>query len=150
MTIATVAAAWNTAVLTNATITNYGGVLQYEHTELAETEVAPLMHNREVAFWECLITETLRYIELGNTSPQHVYDVVVRFTKEKDVNGTNHTDVRDALSAALSLVDSALGISWGGSVDYYTPPTEAYTIGSVIVADVDCWRGEMKFQGIKF
>lgn len=150
MSLATVSAAWTSSVWGDATVSAItDAVLTREGTEASEYEISQLRYGQEINFFEWVASEHRQYREVGNLSPETIYTVDVRYTREMDSGGANYTAVQTALNAVVSAVVSTLGYTWQGTVDFSALPGNPPDVQPAIVADTECWRATLKFSGTK-
>jgi hypothetical protein len=129
-------------------------VLQYEATDVSETEIALITSDARINFVEQVTTRIPGARELGSLQVECQYLVEIRYSLEKNApgeafDGTAHAAVIDFLDLITSKVDSVLGLTWGGSVEGYEF-AGAPTITSAQIGGRDCWRGVIRFSGFGF
>jgi hypothetical protein len=149
MSVATVQAAWKTALET-ANIKAYTpNLLPYEYTEGSSKEHSALLFEQEVNFIEYVVSERHEFIEIGNTTAAAFYEVKVSYTREKDTEGDNYQAIRNFFSTLLSTVSTSLTNTWTNTVDLYNPPTGAINIDRTTVMERQCFRGETIYTAQK-
>lgn len=127
----------------------------YLYDVLADSqfEAAKLYHDPQdggmpqVNFFVCLVRRAQR-MELLRGLEQTFEVRLTYYLQQTDVGGPQYNLVADRLELVDDLVRTALGKTWGGTVDYYTGG-EPDRIDVAAVDDRQCWRGGATYLGFK-
>lgn len=149
-TTATIVTLWED-VFNNASMTAISqNAYPYEVKDGSEFEISTMSEDQTIDYFEYLVTREVTAREVGGGSNAIFrFTVEVRYTKQvdDDTAGDSYAGVRDAFDTLLSVVESELGTTWDGNVDYYTHQDGPADIQAVRVADTNCYRGTYKFFG---
>ncbi len=100
-----------------------------------------------VNYFQCLVSRKVLFGEMKMIEQQ--FDVQVLYhLQQTGVADSNYNRVQDNIETMDSLVLSALGVTWGNTVDFYTQ-TEGLRPERVTIADLVCWRGGYRYTAFK-
>lgn len=121
--------------------------LPYEVLDESEGEISRVSYLTEVNFFEYLVTRTYAFPMIsGGLHPEYSYTVDIRYTREKDTDGSNYQACRDALDTLLETVRTELGAGWNNTIDFWTVQDAAPTIVQRRVAESECWSWILTFN----
>ncbi len=153
-TAADIEVAWTASVWTADSVEAFSSlVLTRAISEFSEAETSPF-HDHDLAeinFFSFVVTrKPLNSIIAGGTtgSTQYQFDVRVSYYRTIDAEGTNHDLTRDGIEAVDDVVRSALGKTWGGTVDFFEygdtkPPTRGEVDGTPV------WEASQTYRATK-
>jgi hypothetical protein len=147
-TSALVRAAWQTAVLDSPTVRAITPkAFLYDVSVDSQKTAAALIHDTRVNFLTCVVRRATEVLPFGQA--RYTFQVrVAYYLQQTDVPASVYNLVLDRLEAVDGLVLSALGPTWGGTVDHY----QGGSPDDVAAADVDgrqCWRGAMTYTAVR-
>lgn len=149
-TTATIVTLWGD-VFANASMTAISqNAYPYEVRDGSESEISTMSEDQTIDYFEYLVTREVTEREIGGGSNAVFRFIVeVRYTKQvdDDTTGDAYEGVRNAFDTLLSVVESELGVTWDGNIDYYTHQDGPADIQAIRVADTNCYRGTYKFFG---
>ena len=147
-TTAAIATLW-ADVFANTTIQGITrNAYPYIVEEISESEITNMSEAQAIDYFEYLVTREVVSREVGAGSTVNMrHTVEVRYTLQTDTAGETYEAVRDAFDSLLSVVESELGATWDGNVDFYTHQEGPPEIQAVTVANTPCYRGSYKFFG---
>lgn len=146
-TSATVRAVWKTAIFSGSNAIEPVIYQQMPSSQLIDADVNELYYLGRLNFIQCLVTSSDQ-IEIAGNVAQKVY-VGISYWIERRVNDESFLVVIDRLEAIRALVGLNLGISWGGTIDYYQPQDSPPDIVDLQVAGRMLWRGRENYLGYK-
>lgn len=151
-TVEDVETAWTSNVWLSNTIQRITDkVYAYDITQLPEIDVARFSYEQQINFFEWVVSRTVGDGQIGAVNGRRTLFIVeVRYTRQKDQDGTNQRAIRDTFDTLISLVYSALGDSWNSTVDLYRHQEGPVAIESAVLADIPVWRGTYTFEGETF
>lgn len=150
-TAAQVRSAFSTSVFGHSSIVAISPkVLFFEVAPESESEIDDIYYQNQVNFFECVVSRGESYPLIGGADKaRYQYLVEVRYTKERDPDGSNSNDAQDAINTLCSIVASELGSDWGGLVDVAEPQEGVTEQTTATVAGVTCFRAIYRFQATK-
>lgn len=80
---------------------------------------------------------------------QYSYPVTIRYYLEALPGESQPNTILDNLEAIDSLVNTALGRQWQGTVDYWQGQTDPYALQQEIIAEKQVWVSEYVYTGVK-
>ena len=156
-TPAQVRAAWKAKVFDHATVQALTSkIYDFDLQSLAEVSSAHLALTKfetEINFIQYQVQKRRAWkqsSQSGGTKVQsEQFVVTVRYILDAkmDTSGTNYNALETNLDTICGLVNSSLGITWNGTVEYYEFQLEEATIIPELLNDVPVWVGEYQFLG---
>lgn len=120
----------------------------YAITDASEAELKNLYSGKQVNFFQYLCTRQEKQEMCGQE--EHYFNVAVEYTREKDPAGANWQAVRTAFETLRSTMNTVIGATWTGTVDFWRLEEPlADQLESVTIDDTDCWRGRVLYRGYK-
>lgn len=150
-TSAQIEAAWLQYVFGAKALTDITpNALFFEVSPECESEVSEISADGIINFFECVVTRSEKsdQIGAGDTSPTFIFNVEVRYTRQRDIASTAWTAARDAIETLADTVRSALGSNWKGLVDVAVAQEGPPQIMPSVVADAECFRSVFRYQAI--
>lgn len=147
-TSAQIRSAWETAIWEHATvIAMTDRIYDYDLTFLSTKETARLRYEQEINFFQCLVS---RGQELRISSQiRQLFTVSIIYARESNVDGSNYHAVIDNMETVDGLIQSQLGTTWSGTVDYYQLQNGPPTIQERLIDSKPVWVSEYKYLGFK-
>lgn len=134
MTTAQVRTAWDTNVFTAATVIAITDKIYDKRMDRGgSTKEISLLKYKQEFNW---IEYTVQRFAQGGMIGQRRYEYLVRVNvcREVDPDSTNHNDCLDALDTIEGLVISALGVTWGSTVDLWQDVSRAPSIDEIEIS----------------
>lgn len=119
----------------------------YDILDESETDINKFHYNQEINFFICLVNTGIQYKNFGEIL--ETYTVEIKYYKADNKSGSNQNAIRDNLETLITRVRTTLGVTWSGTVDYYTIQDSAITLENINLAGDECWLGRVVFQGVK-
>lgn len=138
--------AWLSNVWQNATILGYTDkILQRPIGTDSERELQDIRFEQYI---NCIEALTTRQVARGTTNVTYYeFKVEVTYYRKKDPQGLNWSEVRDFFEDLYSTVNSSLGSTWGGTVDFWRAQTEPAQITEFTLDKEAVWKGNFSYTG---
>lgn len=116
-------------------------IFDYDVTQESDTERRKFYYLQEINFFTAVTLRRPTTFELGGKElVEFEHQVDVNYFLEADTTGNNFNRVIDRLVTLESLVISALGGTWAGTVDFYRL-TSVFAPIEVIIDGRQVWNG---------
>lgn len=147
-TVAQVRTAWNTNIMSDASVVAMTtNILDDPHTNDSRKEINRLRFNQEIHFIEFLVGRQETPGLIG--AKRYKYSVELNYYYEKDPTGDNYTTAIDNISTIDDLVRTALTENWGGTVDFYSEPTNTPFADTVEISGKNVWKVTQTYEAEK-
>lgn len=140
--------AWQTLILDSPTVQALTpNVFIYDVSVESQRAAAALIHDTKVNFLTCVVRRATEVLVMGQA--RYTFQVrVAYYLQQTDVQASVYNLVLDRLETLDGLVLSALGPTWGGTVDAYQGGSPD-DVAAAAVDDRQCWRGAMTYTAVK-
>lgn len=145
--------AWEENVLLDVTIQGYTDkVYTYDVSQDSQFDAANLRSDADgegprVNFFICLVQRRQEPQLVGST--RYTFSVTLEYYLEQsDQPQSTYNTLVDRLEAADDLVRTALGVSWGGTVDFYQGGVPQ-RVTQVTIDERACWKGGFTYTATK-
>jgi hypothetical protein len=147
-TPAEVRAAWDDVFLTSNLQAITTKAYEFDAAALAPISQAhdsKLRYAQRINFFQYRVAKAREFLMTSRLWSR--FDVIVEYYKEAGIDGSDYTDVEDALETLFNQVRTTLSDTWSGTVDYWRVQEGPANLELVVVNNVPCWRGRYVFQG---
>lgn len=146
MTCEDVRAAWAANVWPNVTMNAYTDkFLPYGETLNSEAEIEDVMSGQEINYVNYLVSVQKEFGVAGEITS--TYFVTVTYTRAQDTTGEAWGEVRDFFEDLFLIVQTTLGDSWHGTVDFWLPPENEIDINRMTLDSTPCWTATAQYKG---
>lgn len=119
----------------------------YDILDDSETDIAKYKYNQEINFFIYLVSQGFEYKAFGEVL--ETYSVEIKYYKEDNKSGTNQNAIRDNLATLITRLRTVLGVTWSGTVDYYTIQDAPISLENINLAGDESWLGRVVLIGYK-
>ena len=151
-TSAEVSAAWASQIAAHTSVTAFSSKI-YNFDAIddrSETALSRFKDSQQISFIQYLTVRSCRFRETADRAggaADYTFEVQVSAFREADLSGSNWAAVRDFFDTLLPLVNSQLGNTWSGTVDYWTPDSGAPALNQILIDNTPTWRGTFSYFG---
>lgn len=150
-TPATVRAAWNTAIWSNAAaIAITPNIYDTPYAVLSATELSPLYDKsiRAIHFFEYIVSRAEK-LELSRSGTR-IYPVTINYYREVRIGGADQFNtVIDNMVTICDLVLTQLGHTWSGTVSYYQQQSNPIEPSVVTIDSKPVYRASYRYEGVQ-
>lgn len=122
-------------------------VFDYAVSEDSEKEIENFYYANEINFLEFLCNRTTKQLMTG--ANEYLFTMTVNYyrTKSENTDGDSYKQVAGLLDYAFRIVNTDIGPTWGGLVDYWRIQEDPVEIVEINLAGEKVWKGTIQFFG---